>query len=60
MATSQTISPLGIHSKKPFNITALVEQAIGLKVWVLMKNDKELIGTLRGFDEFLSIIPSTI
>jgi len=32
----------------------LVDKCIGSRIWVLMKNDKELVGILRGFDDFLS------
>ena len=39
------ILPLGIK---------LLDKCIGSKVWILMKNDKEIVGTLCGFDDFFS------
>jgi U6 snRNA-associated Sm-like protein LSm5 len=35
---------------------ALIDKCIGSKIWILMKGDKELIGTLRGFDEFVNMV----
>ncbi|XP_048129917.1 uncharacterized protein LOC115730556 isoform X2 [Rhodamnia argentea] len=28
----------------------------GLKIWVIMKGDKELVGTLRGFDVYVNMV----
>jgi U6 snRNA-associated Sm-like protein LSm5 len=30
----------------------LLDKCIGQKTWIIMKTDKEIAGTLRGFDEF--------
>jgi U6 snRNA-associated Sm-like protein LSm5 len=35
---------------------ALIDKCIGSKLWVLMKGDKELVGTLIGFDEYVNIV----
>lgn len=35
---------------------ALIDKCIGSRIWVLMKGDKEVIGTLRGFDEFVNMV----
>lgn len=32
----------------------LIDQCIGSKLWISMKGDKEIIGTLLGFDDFVS------
>lgn len=34
----------------------LVDKCIGSKIWILMRGDKELVGILRGFDEFVNIV----
>eukprot|EP00008_Paramoeba_atlantica_P009098 CAMPEP_0201480818 /NCGR_PEP_ID=MMETSP0151_2-20130828/5218_1 /ASSEMBLY_ACC=CAM_ASM_000257 /TAXON_ID=200890 /ORGANISM="Paramoeba atlantica, Strain 621/1 / CCAP 1560/9" /LENGTH=93 /DNA_ID=CAMNT_0047862789 /DNA_START=35 /DNA_END=316 /DNA_ORIENTATION=- len=34
----------------------LVEKCIGEKIWVVMKGDKEIIGTLRGFDDYVNMV----
>ena len=33
----------------------LVDKCIGSRIWVIMKGDKEVVGTLRGFDEFVNM-----
>jgi hypothetical protein len=35
--------------------TELIDKCIGSKLWVIMKGDKEFVGTLRGFDDYVSI-----
>ena len=35
---------------------ALVNKCIGSRIWVLMRGDKELVGTLRGFDDFVNLV----
>lgn len=37
----------------------LVDKCIGSRIWILMRGDKELVGTLRGFDEFVNIVRET-
>lgn len=34
----------------------LMDRCIGSPIWVLMKGDKELTGTLRGFDAFVNMV----
>mmetsp|Transcript_40505 Transcript_40505/g.41336 ORF Transcript_40505/g.41336 Transcript_40505/m.41336 type:complete len:85 (+) Transcript_40505:108-362(+) len=34
----------------------LVDKCIGSRLFVIMKNDKELVGTLRGFDEYVNMV----
>ncbi|KAJ9511581.1 Sm-E protein [Haematococcus lacustris] len=34
----------------------LIDRCIGSRIWVLMKGDKELIGTLRGFDVYVNMV----
>ena len=34
----------------------LVDKCIGSPIWVLMKGDKELTGTLKGYDDFVNIV----
>lgn len=34
----------------------LIDKCVGSKVWVLMKGDRELVGTLRGFDVFVNMV----
>jgi small nuclear ribonucleoprotein (snRNP)-like protein len=33
----------------------LIDKCIGSKLWIVMKGDKELVGILRGFDDYVSI-----
>jgi U6 snRNA-associated Sm-like protein LSm5 len=34
----------------------LIDRCVGSKIWVIMKNDKELVGTLRGFDVYVNMV----
>jgi len=34
----------------------LIDKCIGSKIWIIMKSDKELVGTLMGFDDYVSIL----
>lgn len=36
--------------------TELVDKCIGSRIHIVMKNDKEIVGTLLGFDDFVSIL----
>ena len=46
-----------IHVTTPHTHTAeLVDKCIGSRIHVIMKSDKEIVGTLLGFDDFVSIL----
>eukprot|EP01083_Nonionella_stella_P045609 122395_1 len=34
----------------------LIDKCIGSKIWIVMKGDKELLGTLRGFDDYVNMV----
>ena len=34
----------------------LIDKCIGSRLWVIMKNSKELCGTLRGFDDYVNMV----
>ena len=34
----------------------LVDKCIGSKIHIIMKNDKEIVGTLLGFDDFVNMV----
>lgn len=34
----------------------LIDRCVGSKIWVIMRGDKELVGTLRGFDVFVNMV----
>ena len=44
-ATPNTLLPL-----------ELVDKAIGSRIHIIMKNDKEVVGTLLGFDDFVNMV----
>jgi U6 snRNA-associated Sm-like protein LSm5 len=31
----------------------LIDKAIGSQIWILMRGTKEVVGTLRGFDDYV-------
>ena len=51
---SQTRSPLNFISFMYF--TELVDKCIGSRIHIIMKNDKEIVGTLLGFDDFVNML----
>ncbi|WIA20612.1 hypothetical protein OEZ85_004995 [Tetradesmus obliquus] len=34
----------------------LIDRCIGSQIWVIMKGDKEIVGTLRGFDVYVNMV----
>lgn len=50
-------APSGVVSGGPSYLPlALVDKCIGSRMWIIMKGDKELAGTLRGFDDFVNMV----
>jgi len=46
-------------TKSPLNFiyfTELVDKCIGSRIHIIMKNDKEIVGTLLGFDDFVNML----
>ena len=37
-------------------ISELVDKCIGSRIHIIMKNDKEIVGVLLGFDDYVSIL----
>lgn len=31
-------------------------RCVGSKIWILLKDDKEIVGTLRGFDAYVNMV----
>ena len=38
------------------NFLELVDKCIGSRIHIIMKTDREIVGTLLGFDDFVSIL----
>ena len=34
----------------------LIDKAIGSRLWILMKGQTEIVGTLRGFDDYVNLV----
>jgi len=41
-------------------ISELVDKCIGSRIHIIMKNDKEIVGVLLGFDDYVSILLSVM
>lgn len=39
-----------------FESTELVDKCIGSRIHIVMKSDKEIVGTLLGFDDFVNMV----
>lgn len=53
------VVPLGTHPPlRLFSINGslveLLDKSIGSRLWIIMRNKKEFVGTLSGFDDFVS------
>ena len=47
--------PLHPHSAAPWR-AELIDKCIGSRIWIVMRGDKELVGTLRGFDDYVNMV----
>lgn len=36
--------------------TELIDKCIGSRIWIMMKSDKEVVGTLLGFDDYVNMV----
>ncbi|PVU90311.1 hypothetical protein BB560_006207 [Smittium megazygosporum] len=34
----------------------LIDKCVGSKIWIVMKSNKEFVGTLLGFDDYVNIV----
>ncbi|KAJ2768815.1 RNA-binding protein lsm5 [Coemansia nantahalensis] len=34
----------------------LIDKCIGSRIWVVMKSEKEFVGTLQGFDDYVNMV----
>ena len=65
-----TLLPLGKFYYSIYNILViisyelngaeLVDKCIGSRIHIIMKNDKEIVGTLLGFDDFVNMVFSML
>ena len=35
---------------------ALVDRCIGSQIWIIMKGRKEIVGILKGFDDYINMV----
>jgi hypothetical protein len=67
---ASTILPLGKYPRlnlltgtlptnptSPSLLTELIDRCINSRIWVIMKGDREFVGTLMGFDDYVSEWP---
>ena len=38
----------------------LVDKCIGSRIHIIMRNDKEIVGTLLGFDDFVNMVRNVV
>jgi U6 snRNA-associated Sm-like protein LSm5 len=43
-------------ASEKLNPLAMLDAAVGDQLWIIMKGDKELVGTLRGFDNYVNMV----
>ncbi|XP_038665743.1 U6 snRNA-associated Sm-like protein LSm5 isoform X3 [Scyliorhinus canicula] len=49
---------MALNSTNPSQLLPLelVDKCIGSRIHIVMKNDKEIVGTLLGFDDFVNMV----
>lgn len=53
---------LTIHRRRCFRLldsadaAELIDKCIGSKLWIITKSEKEFVGTLRGFDDYVNMV----
>ncbi len=50
MTTSTSVNPSTLLPLE------LVDKCIGSRIWIIMKGDKEIVGTLLGFDDYVNMV----
>lgn len=55
-ATMALPSRAGTSNPSALLPSELVERCVGSPLWVLMKGEKEMTGTLRGFDVYVNMV----
>jgi len=53
VASQPPPQPTGVAQLLPLE---LIDKCVGSKLWIIMKGDKELVGTLRGFDDYVNMV----
>ena len=53
METEETPTTSTVENVLPLDT---IESCVGKKVWVIMKNKKELVGTLKGYDDYVNMV----
>merc|ERR1739845_193502 len=44
------------HNPSHLMPSELMDKCIGSKLWVILKNERELVGTLKGFDLYVNMV----
>ena len=55
-ATKQKVMSSAAHNPSTLLPLELIDKCIGSKIHVIMKNDKEIVGTLLGFDDYVNMV----
>jgi U6 snRNA-associated Sm-like protein LSm5 len=50
---SSDSSPLNLSRVLPLE---LVDRCVGERLWILLKGDREFVGTLKGYDDYVNIL----
>eukprot|EP00823_Brevimastigomonas_motovehiculus_P004016 TRINITY_DN256_c0_g1_i2.p1 TRINITY_DN256_c0_g1~~TRINITY_DN256_c0_g1_i2.p1 ORF type:complete len:135 (+),score=37.23 TRINITY_DN256_c0_g1_i2:26-430(+) len=54
--SDKTTTSVEVENMSQFLPLELVDKCIGSKIWIIMKNDKEIVGTLKGYDDYVNIV----
>lgn len=54
-ASASALAPAAAAALRRLLPLELVDKATGSRLWVIMKDKKEFVGTLRGFDDYINV-----
>ena len=49
---------LNLALRFSFSLSELIDKCIGSRIHIIMKSDKEIVGVLLGFDDYVNILSS--
>jgi len=56
MAATKDTESTAIPTNQRILPLELIDKCVGSRLWIIMKGDKEIVGTLRGFDEYVNMV----
>ncbi|KAA8491329.1 putative U6 snRNA-associated Sm-like protein LSm5 [Porphyridium purpureum] len=56
MALSEPARDASAVGAGPILPLEMIDRCIGSRIWIVMRGEREFVGTLRGFDDFVNVV----